>query len=109
MQVKIYHAPWDEMDRDERWNVMRGDVFDVRQTFLAGRYNIAATLEIVRKTIPEVLEIAFEKTNHINYHWWENEEVINHVLGSRSTSVGDVAVVNGDAYLCARAGWQKIA
>lgn len=42
--------------------------------------------------IDYMLEVAYEKTNHINCAWWENAGIEVRKQG-RSTSVGDVVVL----------------
>lgn len=54
--------------------------------------------------------VAFQKTNHIDGPWWGNEGVT--LVGSpnhRSTSVGDVVVMNdGRVLRCESVGWAEI-
>lgn len=38
------------------------------------------------------LDMVYRLTNHIESAWWENEGILDHKAGSRSTSVGDVIV-----------------
>ena len=53
------------------------------------------------------IEEVFRDTNHIDREWWENENV-NLVEKSRSTSVGDVVVDNKlNVFVCASSGWIK--
>ena len=56
------------------------------------------------------LEVAFERTNSIDNGWWENKGVAPTFpeRGCRSTSVGDLAVLNGVTYRCAITGWEEI-
>ena len=46
---------------------------------------------------------AFQLTNHIDSAWWENEGVTRIGGETRSTSVGDVVVLNGEAFMVK--GW----
>ena len=66
----------------------------------------------VDKTLPdsEKLEIAFTKTNSIDCAWWENKEVTPQFKGAgcRSTSVGDVVIIEEQKYFCEPDGWKKI-
>jgi len=68
-----------------------------------GAYTHVATVEA------KGLDHAFELTNHIDKHWWENTGVELHVPAQqRSTSVGDVIVRDdGAKFLCAMVGWQQ--
>jgi len=56
------------------------------------------------------LEEAFMKTNTISSAWWRNEEVTTTFAGNscRSTSVGDVVVVDEKKYKCEPVGWKKL-
>ena len=51
---------------------------------------------------------AFELTNTIHDVWWKNSGVTAVVSPCRSTSVGDVIVMNGQAYRVAGCGFDKI-
>ena len=84
--AKVYHAispTWDE----------------TRQPFPTS-YELVAVVEC------ESLGEVFEKTNHIDHPWHENEGVTC-VKRSRSTSVGDVVEFDGKRYLCAACGWDE--
>ena len=56
------------------------------------------------------LEEAFMKTNTINSAWWRNEEITPMFAGNscRSTSVGDVVVVDEKKFECEPVGWKEI-
>ena len=56
------------------------------------------------------LEEAFVKTNTVNSAWWKNEEVTSMFSGStcRSTSVGDVVMVDEKKSECEPVGWKEI-
>lgn len=56
----------------------------------------------------ESVETAFEKTNHIDEPWWNNEGVQRLGPETRSTSVGDVVVIGGTAMKVAGAGWEPV-
>jgi hypothetical protein len=62
--------------------------------------------ELVAVVECENLGEVFEKTNHIDHPWHENEGVTC-VKRSRSTSVGDVVEFDGKRYLCAACGWDE--
>lgn len=63
--------------------------------------------ELVAKVQATDLEKAFELTNHIDCEWWDNEGV-ELVKKSRSTSVGDVVQMGEELFLCANVGWVSI-
>lgn len=52
-------------------------------------------------------ERAYMLTNHIDVAWWENEGV-ELVEESRSTSVGDLVDVDGVLWVCGGCGWEKV-
>lgn len=57
------------------------------------------------------LDVVYEKTNHIDRHWWENDDV--EVIGTknhRSTSVGDEIEITatGERYAVASVGFVKV-
>ena len=56
---------------------------------------------------PNELEIAFRQTNTIDCPWWQNNDVmfVLQELGCRSTSVGDVVVLDSVIYRVENAGW----
>ena len=55
------------------------------------------------------IEEVFEKTNHIDYDWTENNGVVPIGSKHRSTSVGDVIQDSkGRTLLCASSGWKEI-
>lgn len=60
--------------------------------------------ELVAKVDTEHIGEAFRLTNTIDRPWIENEEV-EVIKNSRSTSVGDVVVKDGKPYLCRGTGW----
>jgi len=52
------------------------------------------------------LSDVFRLTNHIDGAWWENEGV-EFIQQSRSTSVGDVVEHDGKFYRCEIFGWTE--
>ena len=54
------------------------------------------------------LEEAFKLTNHIDRAWWENEGVKLIGEETRSSSMGDVFVINGEQHIVAMCGFEKI-
>lgn len=60
----------------------------------------------------EFLEYAYEQTNNLGQSWWDNESVQVHKQ-ARSTSVGDIVVLEdeagaSEAYSVALVGWNKL-
>jgi hypothetical protein len=75
----------------------------------ANEYKKVAEVEVKTDSVDEALEYAFGMTNHIDRPWWENKCVT--VVGEknhRSTSVGDMAVVDGTEYICEMLGFKKV-
>jgi hypothetical protein len=56
----------------------------------------------------EALRAVFQLTNNIDRPWTENRSVTCYTQRPRSMSVGDVAVVNGQAWHCMPAGWARL-
>jgi hypothetical protein len=60
-------------------------------------------------TTEKGIEDVFRLTNHIDYDWTENTEVIACGQNNRSTSVGDVVIDGaGKKLLCAGCGWEEL-
>jgi len=53
------------------------------------------------------MEVAFERTNTIDCPWWKNEGLLALTPCCRSTSVGDVMVKDGVAYLVQVSGFAR--
>lgn len=54
------------------------------------------------------LERAFELTNTITHHWSENKGLVTDYKDARSTSVGDVMVVDGRSFAVESFGFSEI-
>lgn len=76
-----------------------------------GRSDIVAYVSVNKNlSTTKKLEEAFIKTNTVNNAWWKNEEVTTMFAGNacRSTSVGDVVMIDEKKYRCENAGWKEI-
>jgi hypothetical protein len=72
-------------------------------------FKAACFFEAEAKTIGDFLEMAFEATNSIDYHWSENEGVKTDANSSkRSTSVGDIVFVDKRIYRVENCGFKLI-
>lgn len=62
----------------------------------------------VAEVATDDLEVAYMLTNTGHQYWWLNKDVTKTFsgLGCRSTSVGDMAILNGVTYLCKSCGWE---
>jgi hypothetical protein len=78
MKIEVWHA--EHLGQDGNWPLDYAHVADVEVDS--------------HWTFDRALEIAFAATNHIDRPWWENENV-SLLRKSRSTSVGDVEVIDG--------------
>lgn len=56
----------------------------------------------------DVLEEAFQSTNHIEWPWWENDNVSNAMPNQRSSMVGDKFVIpsRNESWICKLSGWK---
>lgn len=73
------------------------------------RHNAGPHYRLVAEVETDDLEVASEKTNHIDQHWMLNPEVTRMVGENvRSTSVGDIARQGKDYWFCAPVGWEKM-
>ena len=55
------------------------------------------------------LEQAFRLTNHGDRQWQENPGINARLgVGTASTSIGDVVVVDAEAFQCVAGGWRKL-
>jgi hypothetical protein len=66
-----------------------------------------ADVEVISKGDDEIpLDKAYQLTNNITEAWWKNKGVKKLVQGGvRSTSVGDIIVLGGNAFRVCGIGW----
>lgn len=79
-------------------------------TFGLSEQNFPTDYELVAEVPSDNLEVIFERTNTIECPWWENEGVfaIAKKIPCRSTSVGDVVIMNDEKWLCGALGWKLL-
>jgi hypothetical protein len=65
-------------------------------------------LTLVAEVQTDDLEDAFRLTNHIEYDWWKNPEVIPCTDPTRSTSVGDLMEKDGKFFIVASCGFREV-
>ena len=59
--------------------------------------------------VDEALEYVFEKTNSIHNNWYENVNGVRSLKGpTRSTSTGDIIMLNGQKYMVKSFGFKSI-
>lgn len=106
-RARIFHSDEDAV------RARGGSAFDGEAVW-PDEYRLTAWVDV--EDTPEVLSpsdvasVAFEKTQHIDNAWWENEGVERVIVNGepvslRSTSVGDVVVVGEVGLVCNRCGW----
>lgn len=116
--IKVYHLRrltdeqvravnvrgWDASPETTRYAdiTTRGDINKIKLAFTLGEYVHVADVD------SDDLDVAFEKTNHIDRSWMENEGVTAHGTRQRSTSVGDVLEVNGKLYAVSGVGFTAL-
>ena len=62
-------------------------------------YDIAANYNADIDSVTDFLEMAYEATNSIDYHWSENEGIaVSGDYSKRSTSVGDIVWLEKDGH-----------
>lgn len=71
-------------------------------------FTAVARVDVGDLTDGQALGLVFERTNHIDCAWWENPGVERIGPETRSTSVGDVVVLDGQAWSCRSAGWAML-
>lgn len=93
--MKEWHTVWKKEDMPE----------------FPKEYRLVARLET------NDLEEVFYLTNHIDHSWYENDGILWCEKDARSTSVGDVVVVDygndrdcglKKVYMCASSGWEEL-
>jgi hypothetical protein len=107
MNIDVYQLDWDAVAQDDVLDIIhKADPPSIIRAWTAGKYEHVATLDLPQSTrVVDTLDIAYEKTNNINHAWTENSEVTAHVSPCRSTSVGDVIVVEGIYHIVSRVGF----
>jgi hypothetical protein len=118
MKVTVYHLTDtdDEVGRRVYRDVRFGIFDDIEHIIKAGGYHKVAVVTAPFPDEPsepdhldeiDSLDFAFERTNHIRTCWTENPEVEAELGNHRSTSVGDLAVVNGKVFIVHNVGWEE--
>lgn len=108
MKAKVYHSK-----RPTFVGRMEGS--PITPAALAAEFDHVADVAFDPKwkwSEEEFLEYAYEKTNNLGQPWWDNECVQAHKQ-ARSTSVGDIVVLEDEAgakvaYCVASVGWNKL-
>jgi hypothetical protein len=63
--------------------------------------------ELVAEVDCQFLEAAWQYTNHIKEHWWQND-IVTLVKKSRSSQVGDIFQFDKQLYMACRAGFESL-
>jgi hypothetical protein len=72
-------------------------------------YELVAIVDVTDNSDRDMLEEVFYLTNHVDGDWTDGSKVeVKKEGGCRSTSVGDIVVIEGRHYLCQGMGWKQI-
>lgn len=94
--IKVYHTT--------NWAINSNLYFAEKGSYKPVKSNYKLVAEVVGND----LNVAFQKTNHIDVAWWENDGVYK-VEESRSTSVGDLMEKeDGTLIMVAGIGFDKV-
>lgn len=102
--LRVNAFGWDGSPETKRYAdiTCHGDVKVVAEGWKAGDYEHVGSVE------GDDLDVAFEKTNHIDQPWTQNAGVSFKKLDVRSSSVGDVFEREGKFYVVAGCGFQEV-
>jgi hypothetical protein len=105
--MDIYHFDMEKASDTERREFLLAfraqDVLEVIQKAISqGLYQKVAHVNT------QDLEKAFHLTNQIDSNWTENKEVTALTQHNRSSSVGDIFVLNNEAHFIQSIGFQKL-
>jgi hypothetical protein len=100
--IKLYHL--DSAAMMKGLSFTRADAATVKQNLIDDHYTHVADVDV------NDLDQMYELTNHIDHDWTTNKEVTLVVPNSqhRSTSVGDLAKIDGKFFVCASIGWDEV-
>lgn len=98
MNVVVLHKVW------ERGYEFSADSKDIAKN----EYKMVAHVKVDTKDIQKTLGIVWEKTNNITHSWLENKEVTSTESEARSSSVGDIFVVDGKQFIVAPIGFEPV-
>jgi hypothetical protein len=95
--IKVYHHESMEL-------MSRPKLHEVLEAFNEGKHHLVAEVQT------DNLEIAYQQTNHITRPWYQNPDVTDHSSQrGRSTSIGDVLEHDGEMWLVAPVGFERLA
>ena len=110
MQYQVYHKAF-EQEATHVANVELDDTIPVEQ----GLEKVFRMTNNVEGSWSKGPTYEYAGQTYKNYDYFKNVEVVkplavknNVEWGHRSTSCGDYVVVNGEKWLCAMVGWEKI-
>lgn len=99
--LQVYHAP--------KALFYTRKVADAAAAFRAGRYTKVAQLEEPQGIDTDgALEHGYVRTNSINAQWVHNKDVTLFVMTCRSTSPGDIIVLNDVPYFVGSFGFEPL-
>lgn len=101
--IEVYHFDMEAaMHAGKGLYFMRAQAKDVEELAEKGIYHKVAEVKTAD------LEVAFEKTNHIDKAWQENTEVTSFTEKARSTSVGDICIKGDEVFVVSGVGFEQI-
>lgn len=101
--IKVYHAN-ENIDR-ESFSYGRDKTYSRASALLmlaAGNYSLVAEVDT------DDLDVAYQKTNHIDSTWTDNDLVTAIGYEHRSSHIGDIFELGDDLYVIASIGFDKI-
>ena len=100
MRLEVYHANEPNFGFD---NLLPAPVWP-------DGFTKVAELELPSDEPHMLLETAYQLTNTIDSPWYQNAgfPFMSHAAKARSTSVGDMIVMDGKRFICASCGWNEV-
>lgn len=71
-------------------------------------YKVVASVIVKKDNSSKMLEQAFSNTNSIDAPWLQNENIISSLHGCRSTSVGDLIMIDDDIHMVDSFGFKPL-
>ena len=106
--ITIYHLDYDKVkEAPELMEIYRSAMFLPKEPQIVGALDSGLYKKVAQVDTND-LEVAYSKTNSIDYHWSDNPEVKEFGSRNKSTSVGDLAEKDGVLYYVASIGFKAL-
>lgn len=105
--MDIYHCDMEQLSDEQRLKVLLDFRHEVEPNFVESLINQGMYQKVALVETKD-LDKAFELTNHIDQDWTENKGVTPLKLMNRSSSVGDIFVLDNEAYIIKSLGFEKL-